>query len=68
MHGTKSLIMFKVVECKEQFVKRCFFEDMPVPKSVKVLICNEPLKRDCDIEGETICSTEYETGESNTKT
>ena len=32
-----------------------------MPKAEKVEICQEPLVRDCDAEGENTCSVEYET-------
>ena len=32
-----------------------------VPKDQKVDICNEELSRDCDAEGDVVCSNEYET-------
>ena len=54
-------MIFKVEECKETFKKDCFIEYHTVPKAEKVEICQEPLVRDCDEEGEQTCSTEYET-------
>ncbi len=38
-----------------------------MPKDQKVEICNEELNRDCDAEGDVVCSNEYETSEYEKK-
>eukprot|EP00095_Tigriopus_kingsejongensis_P005672 snap_masked-scaffold377_size191454-processed-gene-0.8 protein:Tk05672 transcript:snap_masked-scaffold377_size191454-processed-gene-0.8-mRNA-1 annotation:"PREDICTED: uncharacterized protein K02A2.6-like" len=55
------VVLPKVQDCHETFIKDCFIEYESVPKSEKIQTCKEPLVRDCDIVGEETCSTEFET-------
>ena len=47
-------------ECNEDFVKKCFIEYSKAAVNVTVDVCRTPLVKDCDKEGEEICSTQYE--------
>lgn len=63
MYRNKSLAFLQSQSCKENFVKQCEIEYHDKPKKQRVEVCNERLNRDCDAEGEEVCSNEYETGE-----
>merc|ERR1719187_751147 len=47
-------------ECEENYVKKCFIEYNKFAQNVTVNVCRTPLVKDCNQEGEEICSTEYE--------
>jgi hypothetical protein len=47
-------------ECNKNFVKNCFIEYSKSAANVTVDICRKPLIKDCEKEGEEICSTQYE--------
>jgi len=47
-------------ECEENYVKKCFIKYGKTAQNVTVNICRTPLVKDCDIDGEEICSTQYE--------
>jgi len=47
-------------ECDEVFRKICYIEMVDVAHNVTTQVCRKPLVKDCDIEGETICRTEYQ--------
>ena len=49
---------FQQEECEEEFVKTCNIEVVERPISRQIEICNQPLKRDCDQEGEVVCTEE----------
>jgi len=47
-------------ECEENYIKRCYiaYENFAFNETVKV--CRTPLVKDCDIPGEPVCRTVYE--------
>jgi len=47
-------------ECVENFRKSCFIEYEQIAFNETATICRTPLVKDCDIRGEEICRTEYE--------
>jgi len=47
-------------ECEENYVKKCFIQYGKTAQNVTVNVCRTPLVKDCDIDGEEICSTQYE--------
>ena len=47
-------------ECNENYVKNCFIEYSLSAANVTVDVCRTPLVKDCEKEGEQICSTQYE--------
>ena len=50
-------------ECSEKFKKDCYIEYKNDVVQKPIEVCNEALKRDCEAEGDVVCSTEYETGD-----
>ena len=59
------LYLFKYEDCDTEYTRNCHVEYENKVTQIPVQICNEELKRDCDIEGETVCTKEYETGENS---
>ena len=53
-------IIFQEEECEENYVKKCFIEYNKVAQNVTVNVCRTPLVKDCNLEGDEICTTEYE--------
>ena len=47
-------------ECDEVFRKICYIEMVDIANNVTTEVCRKPLVKDCNIEGETICRTEYQ--------
>ena len=47
-------------ECDEVFRKICYIEMVDVAHNVTTQICRKPLVKDCDVAGEQICRTEYQ--------
>eukprot|EP00092_Neocalanus_flemingeri_P023887 GFUD01025912.1.p1 GENE.GFUD01025912.1~~GFUD01025912.1.p1 ORF type:complete len:697 (+),score=162.50 GFUD01025912.1:64-2154(+) len=47
-------------ECEENYVKKCFIEYTAYAQNVTVNVCRTPLVKDCDQQGEELCTTEYE--------
>merc|ERR1711936_1039087 len=47
-------------ECDEVFRKICYIEMVDVAHNVTTEVCRKPLVKDCDVEGETVCRTEYQ--------
>jgi hypothetical protein len=47
-------------ECDEVFRKICYIEMVDIAHNVTTEICRKPLVKDCDIEGEIVCRTEYQ--------
>jgi len=47
-------------ECEENYIKRCYiaYENFAFNETVRV--CRTPLVKDCEIEGEPVCRTVYE--------
>ena len=41
-------------------MKKCFIEYNKVAQNVTVNVCHTPLVKDCNLEGDEICTTEYE--------
>ena len=48
-------------ECDENFRKNCFIEYEKFAFNETVSICRKPLVKDCDVQSEEVCRTEYET-------
>merc|ERR1712038_120971 len=47
-------------ECEENFRKTCFITMVDTAMNVTTNVCKKPMVKDCDIEGEPICRTEYQ--------
>ena len=47
-------------ECEENFRKICLIDYEDLAYNSTVEICRTPLVKDCDIPGETVCQTIYE--------
>merc|ERR1711892_608396 len=47
-------------ECDEVFRKICYIEMVDVAHNVTTQVCRKPLVKDCDIGGEIVCRTEYQ--------
>jgi len=47
-------------ECDEVFRKICYIEMVDVAHNVTTQTCRKPLVKDCDVAGEQICRTEYQ--------
>ena len=52
--------LLQEVECDEVFRKICYIEMVDIANNVTTEVCRKPLVKDCNIEGETICRTEYQ--------
>ena len=52
-------------ECTEKFKKDCTIQYKSVPKSERVETCRRQMSRDCDAEGDIICTNEQETSRMN---
>ena len=53
-------MILQEVECDEVFRKICYIEMVDIANNVTTEVCRKPLVKDCNIEGETICRTEYQ--------
>ena len=51
---------FQEEECVEQFKKSCFIKTEKKSVTEVVEVCKTPMVKDCDIEGEEVCHTVYE--------
>ena len=47
-------------ECEENFRKTCFITMVDTAMNVTQNVCKKPMVKDCDIEGEPVCRTEYQ--------
>ena len=47
-------------ECEENFRKTCYISMVDTAMNVTQRVCKKPMVKDCDIEGEPICRTEYQ--------
>ena len=47
-------------ECDEVFRKICYIEMVDFAQNVTTEVCRRPLVKDCDLPGEEICRTEYQ--------
>jgi len=47
-------------ECDEVFRKICYIEMVDVAQNVSTNVCRRPLVKDCNVQGEEICRTEYQ--------
>lgn len=48
--------------CKDEYDKKCYIDYSQTAVNVDVEICQDNLVRDCDIDGEEICTDEHVTG------
>ena len=53
-------VSLQEMECDEVFRKICYIEMVDIANNVSTEVCRKPLVKDCNIEGETICRTEYQ--------
>ena len=47
-------------ECDEVFRKICYIEMVDTAQNVSTEVCRRPLVKDCDLPGEEICRTEFQ--------
>ena len=47
-------------ECDEVFRKICYIEMVDFAQNVSTEVCRRPLVKDCDLPGEEVCRTEYQ--------
>lgn len=47
-------------ECEENYRKVCFIEMVVIAFNETTNVCKKPLVKDCDVEGEPVCRTEYQ--------
>jgi len=47
-------------ECEENFRKTCFIEMVVIAFNETTDVCRKPLVKDCDIDGDPVCRTEYQ--------
>ena len=57
---------FQKKKCKDSIIKTCEIENIESPKTVKVEVCQEELTRNCDQQGEIICTKESQTSKNKT--
>lgn len=64
-NGMMTTTLLQVEVCKDEFVKSCYLEYLPVSQEFSVTLCKDKISRDCDAQGEEICSQESVTGKSD---
>ena len=47
-------------ECDEVFRKICYIEMVDFAQNVSTEVCRRPLVKDCDLPGEEVCRTEFQ--------
>ena len=56
------ILSFQQQKCEENFKKSCYIDFVETPRTHEVEECNTNLTRDCESEGEEVCTEEHETG------
>ena len=56
MHS--QLLYFQVEKCETDYIKECHIDYEIRAKSIKMEVCKESWERDCDVEGDIVCSME----------
>ena len=57
-----NIVPLQQEKCEENFKKSCYIDFVETPRTHEVEECNTNLTRNCDIEGEEVCTDEFETG------
>ena len=50
----------QIEECEDNFKKKYFINYEKIAFNETVAVCRTPLVKDCDVQGDEICRTEYE--------
>ena len=57
--------MPQMKNCKVNYKKNCYLVEEAKASQNKVTICTPSTTRDCDLQGDIICTTEYDNGNYN---